>query len=241
MRRYEQAVIRRAITRGQQLIGRRRLSVTADRGFADVALGEVLAARGVEFLSRGTGRTKGCGQGQWRRLATLGFVGTTRPRNLGQLAYCESAPPRLWGTRSRARDRQGHWDPGSWIPTRARRARATAAEYARRCGCAQGGRDTKWALGFAPARSKDSKAWSRRFALFALALRVVVSVAVKLLVSGGPAAVALLRRVASRRRERWDLSVVSARVRLLHEDKGLFAHLSSHIKFHLEARLVYVS
>ena len=63
--------------------------------------------------------------------------------------------------------------------------------------------------------SSRSKAWSRLFALFALALLVVVSLGVKLLVRGGPAAVALLRRVASRRRGRWELSVVSAMVRLL--------------------------
>ena len=36
MRRYETAVIRRAITRGQRTIGR-RVMVTADRGFADVS------------------------------------------------------------------------------------------------------------------------------------------------------------------------------------------------------------
>lgn len=122
-----------------------------------------------------------------------------------------------------------------------RRAQATAAEYARRFGCEQEFRDAKWELGFAQAHIQNIHAWSRLFALFALALLVVGRLAVKLLVAGGPDAVALLRRVASRRRGRWDLSIVSAMVRLLHEDKSLFAHLSPHSKFHLEARLVYVS
>ena len=63
----------------------------------------------------------------------------------------------------------------------------------------------------------------------------------KLLVAGGPAAVTLLRRVASRRRGRWDLSIVSAMVRLLHENRNLLTHLSSHIQFTLDARLIYVS
>src|SRR5919197_4095185 len=40
MRRYEMAVIRRGLTPGQGAIGRRRVLVTADRGFADVALVE---------------------------------------------------------------------------------------------------------------------------------------------------------------------------------------------------------
>ena len=241
MRRYETAVIRRAITRVQGAIGRRRLIVTADRGFADVALVEVLTELGVEFIIRVKGSTKVYCQGQWRPLRTLGFAGNTRWRNLGRRAYCASAPHRLWVTLSRVRDHQDQWDTWYLISNRCRRAQATAAEYARRFGCEQGFRDAKWELGFAQARIKQIQAWSRLFALFALALLVVVSLAVKLLLPRGSNAVALLRRVASRRRGRWDLSLVSAMVRLLQEDKSLFAHLSSSINFNLDARLVYVS
>lgn len=241
MRRYEMAVIRRAITRVQREIGRRRLIGTADRGFADVALVEVLTALGVEFIIRVKGSTKVWFQRQWRNLHTLHFQGNARQRNLGRLAYCERAPHRLWVTLSRARGAKGQWELWYLIANRPRRAQATAAEYARRFGCAQGFRDAKWELGFAQARIKAITAWARLFALFALALLVVVSLGVKLRLRGGPGAAALLRRVASRRRGRWDLSIVSAMVRLLHEDKGLFAHLSPHIQFDLDARLVYVS
>lgn len=241
MRRYETAVIRRVITRVQQAIGRRRLIVTADRGFADVALVDVLTEVGVEFIIRVKGNTKVCVQGQWRHLYTLPFVGNTRQRNLGRLAYCESAPHRLWVTLSRAQDTKGKWEIWYLISPRPRRAQATAAEYARRFGCEQGFRDAKWEVGFAQARIQDIPAWSRLFALFALALLVVISLGVALLVRGGARAVALLRRVASRRRGRWDLSVVSAIVRLLHADKSLFAHLSPRIKLDLEASLANVS
>jgi Transposase DDE domain len=241
MRRYEMAVIRRVITQVQREIGRRRLIITADRGFADVALVDVLTELGVEFIIRVKGSTKVYFQGQWYNLTTLHFVGNARQRNLGHLAYCESAPHRLWVTMSRARDAKDQWETWYLISNRFRRAQATAAEYARRLGCEQGFRDTKGELGFAQARIKDLHAWSRLFALFALALLVVVSLAVTLLVSGGLHAGTLLRRVASRRRGRWDLSLVSAMVRLLQENKSLFAHLSPHIKFNLDARLVYVS
>jgi hypothetical protein len=239
--RYELAVIRRAVTRVQRRIGRRRLIVTADRGFADVALMEVLSALGVEFIIRVKGSTKVCVRGQWRPLQTLGFVGNARHHNLGRLAYCESAPQRLWVTLSRARDGQGQWEVWYLISNRFHRAQAAAAEYVRRFGCEQGFRDAKWELGFAQARIKQSKAWSRLFALFALALLVVVSLGVNLLVGGGAGAGALLRRVASRRRGRWELSLVSAMVRLLQDDKSLFAHLSPRIKLNLEARLSNVS
>jgi hypothetical protein len=241
MRRYEMAVLRRTITQMQRAIGGRRLIVTADRGFADVALVEVLTELGVEFIIRVKGSTKVYWQGQWRNLHTLRFVGNARQRNLGRVAYCERAPHRLWVTLSRARDAKGQWEVWYLISNRFRRAKATAAEYARRFGCEQGFRDAKWELGFAQARISDIKAWSRWFALFALALLVVVSLAVKLLLPGRPAAVALLRRVASRRRGRWDLSLVSAMVALLQEDKTLFVHLSPRIPFNLNARLIYVS
>ncbi len=56
MRRYETAVIRRAITRVQRAIGQRRVIVTADRGFADVALVEMLTELGVEFIIRVKGQ-----------------------------------------------------------------------------------------------------------------------------------------------------------------------------------------
>lgn len=241
MRRYEMAVIRRALTRVQRAIGQRRMMITADRGFADVALVDVLTAVGVEFIIRVKGSTKVCVQGQWRKLYTLAFAGNARQRNLGRVAYCASTPHRLWVTLSRARNRHGQWGIWSLISNRPHRAKVAAAEYRRRFGCEQGFRDAKWELGFAQARIRDLHAWSRLFALFALALLVVVSLGIVLLVRGGAAAVALLRRVASRRRGRWDLSVVSAMVSLLQDDKSLFAHLSPRIKLDLEARLANVS
>jgi len=241
MRRYETAVIRRALTRVQRAIGQRGVIVTADRGFADVALVDGLTELGVEFVIRVKGSTKVSFQGQWCKLNTLSFAGNARQRNLGRLAYCERAPHHLWMTMSRARDRNGQWDTWYLIANRFRRAQATAAEYARRFGCEEGFRDAKWELGFAQARITQIQAWSRLFALFALALLVVVSLAVTLLLPGKPGAVALLRRVASRRQGRWDLSLVSAIVRLLHADKSLLAHLSPSIQFNLDARLVYVS
>ncbi len=226
MRRYERAVIRRVVTRVRRAIGRRRVRLTADRGFADVALVDLLEELGVEFIIRVKGTTKVEWQGRWRALHTIPFVSNARQRNLGRLAYCASLPHRLWVTLSRVRNAKGTWEIWYLISNRARRARATAAEYARRFGCEQGFRDAKWELGFAQARIQDIHAWSRLFALFALALLVVVTLGVKLLVRGGPEAVALLRRVASRRRGGWELSVVSAIVALLRIDKSLFAHLS---------------
>jgi hypothetical protein len=242
MRRYEMAVIRRAVGRVQRAIGRRRVILSADRGFADVALVDLLTELGVAFIIRVKGSTHVWVQGQWRALSTVGFAGNSRERNLGRVPYCESLPHRMWVSLSRARTATGQWETWYLISNRFRRARATATEYGRRFGCEQGFRDAKWALGFAQARVHQITAWSRLFALFALALLVVISLGIKLLgCCGGPGAVALLRRVASRRRGRWDLSVVSAMVALLQLDPSLFLHLSPHITLDLEACLANVS
>lgn len=187
------------------------------------------------------GTTKVDWRGRWRALHTIPFVSKARQSNLGRIAYCASLPHRLWVTLSRVRNLTGEWELWYLISNRGRRAQATAVEYARRFGCEQGFRDAKGELGFAQARIQDIQAWARLFALFALALLVVVSLGVKRLGRGGTAAVALLRRVASRRRGRWDLSVVSAIVSLLHTDKSLFAHLSPRIPLDLEASLANVS
>ena len=241
LRRYEIAVIRRAVTRVPRASGPPRVLLTADRGFADVALVEVLTELRVPFILRVKGGTKLAWQGRWRALQTVPFVSNARQRHLGRMAYGESLPHRLWVPLSRVRTATEAWEIWYLLSHRGRRAQATAAAYARRFGCAQGFRDATWEVGFAQARIQNIRAWSRLFALFALALLVVVSLGVKLLVRGGAEAVALLRRVASRRRGRWDLSVVSAIVALLHTDKSLFAHLSPRITLDLEASLANVS
>jgi hypothetical protein len=96
-------------------------------------------------------------------------------------------------------------------------------------------------VGVAHARLSPIKAWARLFALFSRALLVVASLGVKLLVGGGSGAGALLRRVASCRRGRGELSLLSTMIRLLQEDKSLLAHLSPYIKLNLEANLSNVS
>jgi hypothetical protein len=140
----------------------------------------------------------------------------------------------LWVTLSRVRNSSGQWEIWYLIANRPHRAQATATEYARRFGCEQGFRDAKWELGFAQARFKHSHAWSRLFALFALALLVVVSLGSQLLGRRGLGAETLLRRVVSRRRGRWELSLVSAMVALLHHDRSLLAHLSPSITLDLD-------
>ena len=241
MKRYERAVIRRAVTRVIRKVGRRRVRVTADRGFADVALFTLLSDLWVAFVIRVKKSTKICLAGVWRRLDALRFVGNSRRRRLGRLLYCAGTPQPLWVTMSRKRDRQGTWGIWYLVANRPYTAEQAVAEYAHRPGCEAGFRDAKWWLGFAQARIKQTTAWSRLFALVASALLVVVTLASRLLLRPGAQASALLRRVASRRRGRCELSLVSAMIRLLHQEPGLYAHLVPRMKLKLDGDLAKVS
>ena len=241
MKRYELAVIRRAVTRVIRKVGRRRVRVTADRGFADVALFTLLSDLGVAFVIRVKKSTKICIADVWQRLDMLRFPGNTRRRSLGRLLYCAGNPQPLWVTMSRKRDRHGKW--GIWyvVANRPYPAEQAVTEYAHRPGCEAGFRDAKWWLGFAQARIKQITAWARLFALVAIALLVVVTLASRLLLRQGAQASALLRRVASRRRGRCELSLVSAMITLLHQEPGLYAHLVPRLKLKLNGDLANVS
>ena len=241
MQRYELAVMRRAVTRVIRKVGRRRVRVTADRGFADVALFTLLTELGVAFVIRVKKSTKICLAGVWRRLDTLRFVGNTRRRALGRVLYCAGHPQPLWVTMSRKRDRHGKWGLWYLVANRPYTAEQAMAEYARRPGCEAGFRDAKWWLGFAQARIKHITAWSRLFALVAIALLVVVTLASRLLLRRGEQAAVLLRRVTSRRRGRCELSLVSAMISLLQQDSGLYAYLAPRLKLKLEGDLANVS
>lgn len=237
MRRYEMSVIKRVIQVLQKQINKRRLRLTADRGFADVDLAQLFETLGVEYIIRVKNSTKVFFQGEWQKLRQLRFQGNSRHRNFGRIYYCESSPQKLYVTMSRVRNQEGKWEIWYLLSNRFHGGKQAAQEYRRRFGCEEGFRDIKWELGFSQARIKDGKAWSRMFALFAIALMVVVTLAIKLLVRGGQEGFELMRRVASRRKERWDLSLVSAMISLLKLDKSLFQHLSFHVKFNLEATL----
>lgn len=231
MKVYEMAIIKRVLRRVRGKIGRRRLIVTADRGFADVELCDVLNSFGVEYVLRTTASTKVWvnDDGEWQQLQHLSFVTNARRRNLGHVQYCQSSPRWQWVSMSRIRNDQGQWEVWYLISNRWRNAAQMAGEYARRFGCEQGFRDAKRLLGFVEARIADISAWSRFFALFAFALLILVSLAVAILV-GNPQAALLLRRVASRRSGRCELSLVNAVVKLLAQDASLFACLNPRIK-----------
>jgi hypothetical protein len=180
-------------------------------------------------------------QDAWRKLGQLRLRGQERPRSFGALRYRESSPQRLWVSKSRARDSKGTWGIWHLVSNRPSAAQRAAQEYGRRFGCAEGFRDAQGWLGFAKARMAQIKAWARMVAVFAIALLAMSSLGCRLLLSPSRGAPGLLRRVASRRRRRCELALVSAMVHLLRQDPTLYDKLSPHAKLKLEASLANVS
>src|SRR5262245_29751301 len=237
MHLYECAVIKRAFKLIFQYIKPGRVRLTADRGFADEPLFALLERLRVRFVIRVKSCVKVCFRREWSNLNHFGFRGASRHRTLGRILYCEKSPRRPWVHQSRGRNKQGQWETWSLVSNFAREAHRAATEYARRFSCEEGFRDAKWYLGFKQARVKDIRAWSRLFALFVLALMILVTLGTFCLLRGDQRVKELLRRVASRRRGRCELSLVSAMLRLLQQDRGLLACLLSFTKFKLDMTL----
>lgn len=241
MHKYERAVIKRACQLIFQYVPRARVRLTADRGFADEPLFALLESLRVRFVIRVKGCVKVCHRRQWRKLNAFRFGGNSRRQTLGRLLYCEKSPRRWWVHQSRARNKQGQWETWSLVSNFARQAARATREYARRFGCEEGFRDAKWYLGFKQGRVGNSQAWSRLFALFALALLALVTLGRRCLLYGGAATARLLRRVASRRSDRCELSLVTAMLSLLQQDESLLCCLLPFTKFKLDTSLENVS
>src|SRR5262249_18748701 len=121
-------------TRVIRKVGRRRVRVTADRGFADGALFTLLTPLGAAFVIRVKKSPKICMAGIWRRLDPLRFAGNTRRHTLGHRLYCASNPQPLWVTMSRQRDAQGKWGLWYLVANRPYPAAQAVAAYRHRPG-----------------------------------------------------------------------------------------------------------
>lgn len=242
MKRYELAVVKRALQLITHVVAPSRLRVTADRGFADADLFALLQELRLRFVIRVKGHTKVQWGGYWRKLNQLKFVGHSKHRTLGWVDYCQSAPYHAWLTMSRQRNRHGQWQTWYLLSNFAATATAHATEYGQRFCCEEGFRDAKWYLGFKQARVACIRAWSRLFALFACALLLLTTLG-NFVFLQGPRHLARqhLRRVASRRQGRCELSLITATLALLHQDWTYIFCLLPNTKFNLERTLHNVS
>ena len=241
MKIYELAIIKRAFKLIFAHVDSSRIYLSADRGFADEGLLELLESLGIRYVIRVKGCTKVALGGAWIKLNQVRFDRNSRRRNLGWIRYCQSNPHTVSVTMSRARNKKGQWGIWCLVSNVRLSAKQAANEYGFRFCCEEGFRDAKWYLGFAQARITDIQAWSRLFALFALALCALTALGMAILICGGERARLLLRRVISRRSNRCELGLIAAVLALLQRDKSLFDALSVNTRFRLDASLANVS
>jgi hypothetical protein len=76
-------------------------------------------------------------------------------------------------------------------------------------------------------------AWSRLFALFVIAMVALITLSIQLLVRNGNTAQTLLRRVASRRGKRRELSLIAATIALIQQEPSLLGLLTKDLKLNL--------
>jgi hypothetical protein len=236
----ERAFVARLVKVILRDVPRAKLLLTADRGFADVLLFDLLAQLQVGFIIRTKENLKVFFQGQWRKLKTLRMKGNTRRRSLGRLRYCERAPRRVFITQSRARDRHGRWGIWHLVSNRHYQPLQAAQEYARRWGCECGFRDAKHLLGLKQADIKDAAAYARMFTLVAIALLVLALIACAFLAHDAQAA-RRVRAICADRGTHLELSLFSAVLHLLKHDMGLWDYLVPEVKLDLDISLRKVS
>jgi hypothetical protein len=234
--RFERELVELLVEQVLPAAARARVLMTADRGFGDVEMLDLLERLGISYVIRAKGNVCVGSGGRWQRLSTLRFRTNQRRRQLGRLEYCQSAPRRVWLTHARERDRSGRWGVWYLISNRPYSAVVATREYARRFGCEQGFRDAKRLLGFAEAKIASVEAWVRMLLLVALALVMLVGIGQALLRDPGRLR-ALLRRVTSRRRDGCDLSLQRAVTELLSHDRSLWWLLSPDAILSLNATL----
>lgn len=238
--KIERAFVERLFNLVLQDVPRAKLIVTADRGFADVLLFDLLDDLKIAFVVRTKENVKVFCQGQWRKLGTLKMTRNTRRRSLGRLRYCARSPRRFYLTQSRARNRQGQWGIWHLVSNRNYSALQAKQEYERRWGCECGFRDAKHLLGLKQADIKAADAFARMFTLVAIAMLLLAIIGCAFLALD-PKARERLRKVCADRGAHCEASLFSAVLHLLKHDPGLWGYLVPSAKLNLDISLQNMS
>ena len=241
MKLLERAMLRRVLHRLQEVVGKRRLVLTADRGFACVKTFRLLKREKIAFVIRVKCSTLIWLQGAWKSLKSIALKADGEKKKVGQVRSCRSDEVSLGLAVSCVKASDEGKDRWYLVSNMKWSAEKMTAEYRRRFWCEEGFRDVKWTLGFARARIKAIKAWTRMFGLHALAMLVLASVESETLLKNKKQGAAKIREVASRRKGGWNISLLTATIKLLKHDKSLYNCLHPFIKLKLCNTLQNVS
>ena len=175
MHRYDLAILRRAVGRVAQGRGPPPPHRAGRSRVGCRSLGDFPPPVGAHGPQPGESRYPGLGPGKCFKVGHWRFRGKARPRSFGALPSWERCPHRLWGAKRRARDAKGPGGMGHWGSKRSYAAPAAVNADRQRGGCEAGWRDAPGWRGCAQARMAPLTAWSRLWALLAMALLVRTS------------------------------------------------------------------
>ena len=241
MKKIERAMLKRVLKKLKEKVGKRRIILTADRGFADVETFRLLKRLEIAFVIRVKCNTLIQMRGVWRSLKTIELKTDGEQQKIGKRGYCRSDEESLEIAVSCVKATDEAKDRWYLVSNMKWSAEKMVAEYRRRFWCEEGFRDVKWTLGFAKARIKEIKAWTRMFSLHALAMLVLSSVESEMLLKNKNKGEEQMRKVASRKRGGWTISLITATIKLLKQDKSLYNCLNPFIKLNLCNTLQNVS
>ena len=233
MKKIERAMLKRVLKRLKAKVGKRRIILTADRGFASVETFRLLKREKIAFVIRVKCNTLIWLKGAWESLKSIELKGDGEKRKIGKVSYCRSDEESLEVAVSCVNANDEGKDRWYLVSNMKWSAEKMTDEYRRRFWCEEGFRDVKWTLGFAKARIKEIKAWTRMFGLHAIARLVLASVESEVLLKDEKKGVEKMREVASRRKGRWSISLITATIKLLKKDKSLYNCLNPFIKLNL--------
>lgn len=234
-------MLKRVVQRIKEVVGNRRIILTADRGFAAVETCRLLKREKIGFVIRVKCNTLIWLNGEWQNLKSVALNADGEQQKIGKVNYCRSDAESLEVAVSCVKASDEGKDRSYLVSNMKWSAEKMAAEYRRRCWIEEGFRDVKRTLGFATARIKEIKAWRRMFGLHALAMLVLASVESEVLLKNEKKGVEKMREVASRRKGEWDISLIRATIKLLKRDKSLYNCLNPFIKLNLCNTLQNVS
>jgi transposase len=241
MKVIERAMLKRVLKKLKAKVGKRRIILTADRGFADVETFRVLKREKIGFVIRVKCNTLIWLKGAWRSLKSIELKEDGEKKKIGKMSYCRSDEEELEMAVScvKATDKGG--DRWYLVSNMKWSAEKMTDEYRRRFWIEEGFRDVKWTLGFAKAKIKEIKGWTRMFGLHALAMLVLASVESEVLLKNEKKGKEKMKEVGSRRKGGWDISLLTATIRLLKRDKSLYNCLNPFVKLNLCNTLQNVS
>jgi hypothetical protein len=95
MKLIERGMLKRVLKRLKKVVGKRRIILTADRGFASVETFRLLKREKIAFVIRVKCNTLIWLKGEWQSLKSIELKADGEKKKMGQVSYCRSDEEKL--------------------------------------------------------------------------------------------------------------------------------------------------